>query len=172
MADPTPQSGVRPSTSSKKDLLRSYRTNVDAKRTESKATLRRKTVVKEVFRIIIAIFLSATTLTSMLQFSEESVQRIYQIIIVVSSIGSSVLTSIYGVLDLENTIVKTDKTARSCESLLLEIDKLLYTSKPIEDSEIDSLIVNINGIIASGAVAATTDSVVVKKQKTESKANV
>ncbi len=50
-----------------------------------------------------------------------------------ASIGSSVFTSIYGVLNLESLIAQNDKIVRSCEYLALELDKLILTTKPIDD---------------------------------------
>ena len=149
-----PAPSQRPSEVSKKELLRHFRQQIDAQKLESRVLVKSKSCIKECFRIIIAILLSATTLTSAMQMSMDAYA--FKIVMLSASIGSSVFTSIYGVLNLESLIAQNDKIVRSCESLALELDKLILTTKPIDDEEINSMILKMNQIINQTAVPTQT----------------
>lgn len=140
----------RPSIEGRKNLLKSYRGHVDEQLQRSRHIVSHRTIIRDIFKVLIAILLSSTTLTSLLQFTGKD--EVYKFIIVISSVCSSVLTSIYSTLDLENIIIKNDGVALSCDSLLLEIDRFLLTSKPIDEAEIDQLILKINGIISQTSI--------------------
>lgn len=135
----------RPSLQGKKDLIRTYKTTIVNQKDESRGIVKRKKVAKDVFKILIAVLLSTTTLTSLLQLVGD--ETIYKYIIAGASIGSSIITSIYGVLGLESDIIKNSKIATECETLNLEIDRLLLSSSNINDAEIDELIKKIKNII-------------------------
>ena len=140
----------RPSTSKKKDLLKSYKNKIEDQLSSAKAIFKSRIIIKNVFKILISISLTLTTTTALLQIAEYT--EAYTFVVAVASVLNAVLTSLYNVLNLETVIVKADRISRSCNSLLLELDRILLIADVINDNFIDSFIERLSMIMNQSSI--------------------
>lgn len=140
----------RPSTSKKKELLKSYKCKIEDQLASAKSIVKSRTVIKNVFKILISITLTLTTTTALLQIAKYT--ELYTVVVAIASVLNAVLTSIYNVLNLEAVIVKANHISRSCNSLLLELDKILLIADVINDTFIDSFIERLTMIMNQSSI--------------------